>query len=410
MKVTSKQITVSGWALNPTGVKEVKVYVNNTEMTSASLGISRPDVASVYPQYSNSNSGYTAYININAIKPGNNTVTVKQIGKDGTEDSVSTTINISKKTPITVLDVPSSESIETSDSIRIAGWELNESGVKQVNVYIDGLKVSSPAIDIARSDVIAAYPGYQTSNVCGFAATVDLSSLTKGQHAIVLEAIGYDGTVGKVTSNFYYKEKPSKLIVLDPGHNNGGDDGAYATVNGVTYSETELNGIIALKTKAALESKGYRVTLTRNPLIAEYYSLNESLARRVDIANSLNADLFISIHQNKFDLESANGTEVYYSTNNADAGYSGPSDKSYKINVSKQLASTISSNISNAAGFRNRGDKDGNLFVCRNTSMPAVLIECGFISNQNDVSKLNNSTVQQTIAEAIASGVKTVIG
>ena len=42
--------------------------------------------------------------------------------------------------------------------------------------------------------------------------------------------------------------------------------------------------------------------------------------------------------------------------------------------------------------------------------MPAVLIECGFISNQNDVSKLNNSTVQQTIAEAIASGVKTVIG
>lgn len=410
MKITSKQLDVSGWALNPAGIKEVKVYVNNTEMTTVSTGLPRQDVANVYPSYGDSKSGYRATININAIKAGNNTITVKQFGNDGTVDSVSTTINISKKSSVTVIDVPSSDMVVNDNSIRVSGWALNDSGVKQVNVYIDNVKVGSPAINISRADVISAYPGYQTSSVCGFAINVDLSKLSKGQHKVVIEAVGYDGSVNRASNTFYYKDKPSKLIVLDPGHNNGGDDGAYATVNGVTYSERELNGVIALKVKKELEDKGYRVLLTRNPLVAEYLSLNESLARRVNLANSLNADLFISIHQNKFELESANGTEVFYSTNNPDSPYETTSDKNTKVSVSKALAAKLSSNISSEAGFRNRGAKQGNLFVCRNTTMPSVLIECGFISNAGDVAKLNSPSGQAAIARAIASGVKNVIG
>ena len=407
-KVGLNSLTVSGWALNPSGVSKVEVYVNDKNVTTAKLGLSRPDVASVYPSYKDSNSGYTATINSDEIKPGNNTITVKQIGKDGSTNSVSTTINRIKKNPVSVLDSPSNLSLITSDSVNFSGWALNDSGVKTVNIYIDKVKVVSPAINIARADVVAVYPGYQNTNVCGFSANVNISYLSTGEHSVTLEAIGNDGSINVVNSIFYYKEKPSKLIVLDPGHNNGGDEGAFATIDGKTYSETVLNGQIALKTKTALENSGYRVVLTRDPLIEERYGLNESLSRRVQLANSLNADLFVSIHQNKYSAESANGTEVYYSTSTADSGYSQPANMSNKINTSKQLATSISQKISSNVGFRNRGAKDGNLYVCRNTKMPSVLVECGFISNRSDVSKLSDSVTQQAIANSITEGVRSV--
>ena len=158
-KVGLNSLTVSGWALNPSGVSKVEVYVNDKNVTTAKLGLSRPDVASVYPSYKDSNSGYTATINSDEIKPGNNTITVKQIGKDGSTNSVSTTINRIKKNPVSVLDSPSNLSLITSDSVNFSGWALNDSGVKTVNIYIDKVKVVSPAINIARADVVAVYPG-----------------------------------------------------------------------------------------------------------------------------------------------------------------------------------------------------------------------------------------------------------
>ena len=161
---------------------------------------------------------------------------------------------------------------------------------------------------------------------------------------------------------------------------------------------------IAMKTKAALEAKGYRVVLTRTPFDIEYLSVNDSLTKRVELANSLNADLFISIHQNSFDKESANGTEVYYTTSSNDSKFPASPNKAYKLSTSKTLASNIVNNIA-SVGFTNRGAKDGNLFVVRNTIMPAVLIECGFISNLKDVTNLTNSNVQEKIAAAIANGV-----
>ena len=406
--IKSKSINVSGWALNPEGVSKIEVYVNNRYITTAKIGLSRPDVEKVYPSYKDSNSGYTAAISLNEIMPGENSITVKQIGKDGSTNSVSTTINLVKKSPVSVLDSPAGSSLVTSDSVNFSGWALNDSGVRTVNIYIDKIKVASPVINISRPDVVKVYPGYQDTNVCGFSANVNVSNLSKGAHDVTLEVIGKDGTISMVNSNFFYKEKPSKLIVLDPGHNNGGDEGAFATVDGTTYSETLLNGQIALKTKTALENQGYRVVLTRDPLVPERYGLSESLSRRARLANSLNADLFVSIHQNKFSSEAAHGTEVYYSTKNADSGYNQPANLSRKINISKQLASKISSSISNDCGFYNRGPKDGNLYVCRNTQMPSVLIECGFISNRSDVSKLSNPVMQQMIANSIANGVRSV--
>ncbi|WP_366777409.1 N-acetylmuramoyl-L-alanine amidase [uncultured Clostridium sp.] len=403
--INSTKVNVSGWAISDSGVKEVKVYVEGIEKGSTAVGLSRTDVAKVYPQYKNSDkSGFSVDIDINNIPPGSKTFEIRQLSNDGTISTTSIKANIVKKSPITVIDTPTDYYLEKGDTINVVGWALNASGISNINVYVDGNKKASVKPTISRQDVINVYPGYQTNNVCGYTTSVSLAGLVAGSHKILVEAVGVDGTINTVSKNIYYKENPSKLIVLDPGHNHGGDDGAYSTHNGVRYSERDINMDIAMKTKAALEAKGYRVVLTRTPFDIEYLSVNDSLTKRVELANSLNADLFISIHQNSFDKESANGTEVYYTTKSNDSGFPASPNKAYKLSTSKTLANNIVNNIS-SIGFTNRGAKDGNLFVVRNTIMPAVLVECGFISNLKDVTNLTNSNIQEKIATAIANGV-----
>lgn len=192
----------------------------------------------------------------------------------------------------------------------------------------------------------------------------------------------------------------SKLIVIDPGHNFGGDDGAYGYHSGVTYSERDLNMQVALKLKTKLEAYGYQVVMTRNESDRETLSVSESLAKRVNLANSLNADFFVSLHHNSAGSESANGVETYYSSN---AG------NSNNISISRNMATKINNAIVGKTGQYNRGAKDGNLYVCRNTNMPSVLVELGFVSNPTEAAKCatwtNQDLAASAIAEAIASSI-----
>ena len=207
----------------------------------------------------------------------------------------------------------------------------------------------------------------------------------------------------------------SNLIVIDPGHNYGGDDGAYATHNGITYIERDLNMQISLKLKSELEKKGFRVVLTRNPEDRETLSESESLKKRVNLANNLNADLFISIHQNSYTSSSVNGFEVYYSDaipgsrgllSSGGIEYSSGgfirSTESEKVKISKKIGSSIVSSVTSEMGIKNRGLKNSNLYVVKNTTMPSLLVECGFITNPDEAKNLANAQKQQKMAEIIA--------
>ena len=211
--------------------------------------------------------------------------------------------------------------------------------------------------------------------------------------------IGPDGVRGEKVTN-----TNSKLIVVDPGHNFGGDDGAYATHNGITYSERDLNMQASLKLKAKLEEKGYRVVLTRTESDRESLGVTQSLTNRVKLANDLNADFFVSIHHNSAGSESANGVETYYSTKVQDSSFGGKNN-SDKISKSRSLATAINNSIANNTGAYNRGAKDGNLFVCRNTDMPSVLVELGFISNPTEAANCASSNYQNLSASAIANAI-----
>ncbi|WP_297424167.1 N-acetylmuramoyl-L-alanine amidase [Clostridium sp.] len=194
-----------------------------------------------------------------------------------------------------------------------------------------------------------------------------------------------------------------KVIVLDPGHNFGGDDGAYATSNGVTYSERDLNMQVADKLKAKLEALGYTVIMTRYSSDRNTDDVNTSLTNRVNIANNAKADLFVSLHHNSAS-PAANGVEVYYSSRPQDDSFGG-AYSDYKLSTSMSLASAVASSITSSTGAQNRGARDSNYFVCRNTSMPAILIEFGFITNPDEAQKCANSSYQDLEATAVASAI-----
>ena len=223
--------------------------------------------------------------------------------------------------------------------------------------------------------------------------------------------IGSNGKRGSKVSSSSNNSTPSspsnpstgngKTIYVDAGHDYGKDYGAQATLDGVTYSETELNMEVADKLKTALENRGYNVVMTRN--LGEkpsFSSLTESLSYRVNKANNSNAVLFISIHHNSAG-ETAQGIETLYSDRTQDDTFGGRYD-STRIATSKRLSTLINNNIANKLNLVNRGGKEQNLYVCRNVNMPAVLVEVGFITNKEEAKRCADPVSQQKVAEAIA--------
>ena len=192
-----------------------------------------------------------------------------------------------------------------------------------------------------------------------------------------------------------------KTIAVDAGHDYGSDYGAESSIDGVTYSETVLNIQVAAKLKTELENRGYNVVMTREAdEEPSYGSLIASLTHKVKVANDANADFFISIHHNSAG-ETAQGVLTLYSTQAQDDTFGGKLDSS-RIEKSKEIATLINNNIANKLGLNNRGAQSQNLFVCRNTNMPAVLVEAGFITNKEEAIRCADPASQQKVAEAIA--------
>ncbi|WP_244834560.1 N-acetylmuramoyl-L-alanine amidase [Clostridium sp. BJN0001] len=201
--------------------------------------------------------------------------------------------------------------------------------------------------------------------------------------------------------------KKDITIVIDPGHNNGGDGSAQNVINGVSYSELELNMETGQKIADTLESKGYNVVLTRKTGEIQNRLLTDSLKERVKIANNADADLFISIHHNSYKVNSSvHGVEVLYDTAKPNGIFEGETLDSNKVELSKKIAADLSAKISDEFNTNNRGAKEQYLAVCRNTKMPAVLIECGFITNEDEAKRCSDSQSQQKLADVVCEVVE----
>ncbi len=406
--IKNGKLILKGWALAESGVNYVNVYIDGQKVGRATYGKSRSDVKSLYPQYVDSKKpGFEANIDLSKLETGIKKLEVVVRAKDGTKQVIEKSIKITSNLPArSVVDTPSVNEIINAKKLSISGWALHSSGIDYINVYIDGKKVGKLTYGNDRPDVQKAYPGYSAGKKCGFKGTIDISKLSKGNKKLEILVRAKDGTKQVIARNITIAS--GKTVYIDPGHDYGGDQGAFATHGSITYSETEINIDIAEKLRTELINMGYNVVMARRkgerPTSPDYRT---NLWNRINAANDMKADFYVSIHNNMSGSSSTTGTEVYYSSDNPNK--LSASALNSKVTASKSAATKVSQGVASALGTNNRGAKDDSFMVVRYTNMPAILVECGFMSNAAEVKKLTTASYQTKIAKAIADGIKATI-
>ncbi|TDT52020.1 Ig-like domain-containing protein [Fonticella tunisiensis] len=211
-----RSVYIGGWALSDSGVKEVNIYVDGQKVGQAAIGGSRPDVDKAYPGYiGGANSGYGYNLDLNTISGGRHQITVQAIGNDGSKAEASRYINVKKLESRIVIDAPAPEEL-VHRTVYVRGWALSDSGVKEVNVYVDGQKVGQAAIGGSRPDVDKAYPGYIGGANSGYGYNLDLNTISGGRHQITVQAIGNDGSKAEVSKYINVKKLESRIVIDAP--------------------------------------------------------------------------------------------------------------------------------------------------------------------------------------------------
>lgn len=183
-------------------------------------------------------------------------------------------------------------------------------------------------------------------------------------------------------------------IVIDPGHAGGRTDpGAVNTELGLQEADIAL--AVSKTLGVYLEAVGFEVMLTR---LRSEDTKTDDLSLRTEFANSHAADLFISLHCNAAENKQANGFEVWTSPGVT------TSDKLATC-IFKQIENTFPDMYGRADYSDGDPDKESKFYVLMATNMPAVLVEMGFISNNDEALLLNDPAWQNEMARAIARGV-----
>lgn len=192
--------------------------------------------------------------------------------------------------------------------------------------------------------------------------------------------------------------EPLPTIIIDAGH--GGEDGG-AEVNDTL--EKDINLAIAHRVADILRLSGYHVVEVRDTDVSVYSetasSLREKkksdLQNRVKLFNSDSRNIVVSIHQNKFENPKYSGAQLFYSTNN---------ENSRALAESIRTAVVMLLQKENTRELKPAG-KD--IYILDQAEVPAVIVECGFLSNDAEREKLIDETYQSEMAFAVAMGVLT---
>jgi len=171
-----------------------------------------------------------------------------------------------------------------------------------------------------------------------------------------------------------------KTIVIDPGH--GGRDPGSTGQQGTTESDVTLQMAKAVQ-RELLQRTGATVILTRER------DETVSMQQRVDAAKEAEADLFISIHFDAFTTSDVEGVTTYYNK---------PDDEPIARFVHEHL-------FRQDFDTRDRGVKFGDYYVLRENTVPALLLELGYISNRKDETRIKSQQFQEKAAKAIVDGI-----
>ena len=194
-----------------------------------------------------------------------------------------------------------------------------------------------------------------------------------------------------------YSVENVPVIIIDAGH--GGEDGGAVGIDGT--AEKDLNLSISLKLNEILSAMGYQTRMVRTTDTsihnADADTVRErkvsDIHNRAAIMNEYENCIYVSIHQNKYSGSSIWGAQTFYSPNNEE---------------SKELAQLIQASIANNVQPDNKRvikQSGTNIYVLYNATKPAVMVECGFVSNANELEQLKDNEYQNKMAFAISNGI-----
>lgn len=182
-------------------------------------------------------------------------------------------------------------------------------------------------------------------------------------------------------------------IVLDPGH--GGDDPGMIGASGI--NEKKLNLVYAKKLQALLEAEGYRVVLTRETEEGLYdadaaHKKAQDMQRRIAIIAQEAPLITVSIHQNSYQDPAVSGPQVFYYEHSAEGE-----------KLAKSIQDSMNSELSEA---RPRVEKsNASYYILKRSQGTTVIVECGFLSNPEEETRLQEEAYQDRVCEAVCEGI-----
>lgn len=232
---------ITGWALSEDGIDRVEIFIDGKYHGKASYGLARSDVYRTYPQYKNSRSGYEYKLDTETLSAGVHTVSVHYVTKSGD-------IQI-KETNINVIQIPFMQarierpgpSAEVSGITKVSGWSLAGSGVRKVEILVDGQVQGIARYGLKRSDVYKLFPEYKTVN-SGYRYSLNTKKLSEGQHVLAIRSIAKNGRESTVQTDInVVRELPLKLNLDTPS--NGAQVAATYRVAGWALGESGIRKV-----------------------------------------------------------------------------------------------------------------------------------------------------------------------
>ena len=214
---------------------------------------------------------------------------------------------------------------------------------------------------------------------------------------VIICLIAGFGFVRKAVAPVSNEPVKMKTVIIDPGH--GGFDGGAGAADGT--SEKDINLKISLKMRDLLCLSGFNVVMTRTKDTGTEDDSSQSIAARKksDLKNRLSLmqndgeTVYFSIHLNKFTTSAASGMQVFYTPNFDEAQTLGECIQNMVVaNLQPENKRTVEKG-------------GGTTYLLKNAKVPAVIVECGFLSNKGDLEKLKDENYQSRLAFCIAAGI-----
>jgi beta-N-acetylglucosaminidase len=241
------EIIVKGWFLDDAGVSKIEVLVDGRIMGEAQLGLPRPDVGNIYPEYQNKNSGYLFTLNTMNLTNGQHTMIVRETSNSGAiKDLSSRVINVTNVPAKGYIDAPKNDSTIYGE-VDVRGWFLDASGVSKIEILLDGQIMGEAQYGLPRKDVSSAYPEYQNEN-SGYLYTLNTENLSNGKHTLVVRETGKNGVKTDLSSRVVNVQNlPAKGSIDSPVNRTSvkGETlvrGWYLDISGVSKIEVLVDG------------------------------------------------------------------------------------------------------------------------------------------------------------------------